>query len=405
MFLLIGITLFCDIFIYLFIRRRGCRPRKWSAVYAASSVLCWALLAVALALPRRDADNSILPVMWMLYGYLTVYVSKIVFIIFALIGLIPHLWKGSRLHTGTLVGVPAAIAVFLIMWWGAIWGRRDMQVKYVDFCSERIPASFNGYRIAQFSDAHVGSWGNDTTFISNMVDSINALRPDVIIFTGDLVNRNAAELEPFVKVLSRLKAPDGVYSVLGNHDYGMYQEWDSEKDKLENNSRLATLQKQMGWKLLNNEHAFIAKGTDSIAVIGVENWGEPPFGQFGNLDKAYPPAGVGRHNQTDSLFKLLLSHNPEHWRRIVSRNTNIDLTLSGHTHGMQFMLHVGKWRWSPAQYKYDQWAGLYTDKGADGTPTSCYVNIGSGVVGMPFRIGAGPEITLITLSNTRANKN
>lgn len=395
---LIAVSLIVDGFIFLFIRRLHGSDRKWPRIYALSSVVCWLVLAVALLIPRRDAEQSILPIMWILYGYLTIYFSKIVFILIALIGLIPKLWKGRALHTGTLVGVPCAVCVFLIMWWGAIWGRRQLETTYVEIASERLPASFNGFKIVQLSDLHVGTWGNDTTFVSELVDRVNALNPDVILFTGDIVNRQSTELEPFVQVLSRLKAPRGVYSVLGNHDYGLYMNWDSEESRLADIGKLAELQKRMGWTLLNNEHSFLVNGTDSIALIGVENWGEPPFGEMGDLDKAYPPSGQGRYHQTDSLFKILMSHNPEHWRLKVKENSNIDLTLSGHTHAMQFMLKAGKWKWSPSQYKYEQWAGLYTDRGKTGTPVNCYVNVGSGEVGMPFRIGATPEITVITLS-------
>lgn len=397
MIILIVLSVVIDGAIWFFLRRTYPeRPRikKW---YAVSAAVCWVFIAIVLCLPRRG-ESSIIPVMWMLYGYLTVYIAKIIYAVIAWVMTIPSLWGMRTARLGSAIALPIGVIVFLIMWWGAIFGRRGIEVSYFDMRSEKIPASFNGYKIVQFSDAHVGTWGNDTTFVSQFVDRINSLNPDLILFTGDIVNRESDELRPFIDVLSRLKAKDGVYSVMGNHDYALYREWDSQALRDSDVADLAGLQRQMGWRLLNNQHAFITRGRDSIALIGVENWGEPPFGQMGDLDRAYPPAGKGYHHQQDSLFKMLMSHNPEHWNQVVTKQSNIDLTLSGHTHAMQFMVRLGDWRWSPAEYKYEQWAGPYTRPGADGKPTTCYVNVGSGEVGMPFRIGAAPEITLITLS-------
>ena len=397
MTILIALSFVVDGAVWLFLRRTYPQQTKVRRGYFWSAIACWIFLAVILCLPRRG-ESSILPVMWCLYGYLTIYISKIIYAVIAWVMTIPMLWGMRTARLGSTIALPVGMIVFLIMWWGALFGRQGIEVNYFDMRSEKIPASFNGYRIVQFSDAHVGTWGADTTFVSRFVDQINALIPDLILFTGDIVNRESEELRPFLNVLSRLHAKDGVYSVLGNHDYGMYREWNSEAQRDSDVMQLNRWQEKMGWRVLNNEHNFIARGRDSIAIIGVENWGEPPFGQMGDLDKAYPRAGEGYHHQQDSLFKVLLSHNPEHWNQVVSRKSNIDLTLAGHTHAMQFMIKIGNWKWSPAMYKYDQWAGDYTRPGVDGKPVTCYVNVGSGEVGMPFRIGATPEITLITLS-------
>ncbi|MBD5203544.1 MAG: metallophosphoesterase [Bacteroidales bacterium] len=278
--------------------------------------------------------------------------------------------------------------------------RHEVSVTRVEIESSRIPHNFDGYTIAQFSDAHVGTWGKDTVFISTLVDSINALHADLIVFTGDIVNRSTPELEPFLRVLSRLHAPDGVVSILGNHDYGDYMDWSFPSEKAANLELLAAWQRQMGWRLLRNEHIFLSRGTDSIPLIGVENWGEPPFKQYGKLEKAYPAAADSPFNLNDGRFKILLSHNPEHWRQEVREVSDIDLTLAGHTHAMQFMIEIGSFKWSPAEYKYEQWAGLYEYIKSSGFNSRIYVNVGSGEVGMPFRIGATPEITLFTLRNT-----
>lgn len=373
---------------------------KWAMLYLVSSVLCWLFLIATYCIPRRSADGDILIIMWMLYAYLSVYIVKFCYVIFSIIGLWPLFFKHKPWKTGIVIGVPLGLVCFIAIWYGAIVGRKNIDINRVVIESSKLPSGFNEYRIVQFSDAHVGTWGNDTLFISHIVDSINSLKPDLILFTGDIVNRKSVELEPFVNIFRRLRAKDGVYSVLGNHDYGDYVDWPSPKEKEDNLNYLKKLQQEMGWHLLNNEKSFIVNGTDSIAIIGVENWGEPPFKQYGDLNKAYPYSKDSVFNVNDKRFKILLSHNPEHWNQHVSKETNINLTLSGHTHAMQLILRIGNHIWSPSKYKYEQWAGLYQRSNNNGEETRVYVNIGSGEVGMPFRIGANPEITEITLLKT-----
>lgn len=389
------VSFLTDMYIWRDIRRNTAHT-LWARLYLGFSIACWIFLAIAMSLPRRG-ENDILPVMWMLYGYLTVYIPKLIFTIFSMLGGLPRLWRGRTLRTGLYAGLPLGLLMCALMWWGAFSGRTNINVSHVDIDSAKIPQSFDGYRIVQFSDAHTGTWGTDTTFISTLVDTINSLHPDIIVFTGDIVNRHTNEINPFVNTLSRLHAPQGIYSILGNHDYGDYMDWATPQDREKNNRRLLDIQKQMGWTTLNNSSIFLHSENDSITLIGVENWGEPPFHQYGDLGKAYSFSPDSTDNLNDCKFKILLSHNPEHWRQEVARCTNIDLTLSGHTHAMQFMITIGNWRWSPSQYRYEQWGGLYEQTASDGTPVRIYVNIGCGEVGMPFRVGATPEVTLITL--------
>lgn len=396
---LFTISILTDIYIWNDLKR-NCKRSLWPRIYISLSMACWIFLLITLMLPRRG-ESDIIPVMWMLYSYLTVYIPKIVFVLLSMIGGIPRLWGGNTFKSGLYIGLPLGVIVCAAIWWGAFPGREKIEVNRVEISSEKIPQSFDGYRIVQFSDAHTGTWGDDTRFISKMVDSINALHPDLIVFTGDIVNRHTDEILPFTSVLARLNARHGVYSILGNHDYGDYMDWKNPADRDKNNRQLIDLQTGMGWKMLNNSSVFLYSDNDSIALIGVENWGEPPFHTYGDLGKAYSFSSDSTDNLNDSKFKILLSHNPEHWRQEVSEKTNIDLTLSGHTHAMQFMIEIGNWRWSPSQYRYEEWGGLYERKAADGTPVRIYVNIGCGEVGMPFRIGATPEITLITLHHKR----
>ncbi|MDE7495902.1 MAG: metallophosphoesterase [Muribaculaceae bacterium] len=397
--ILFVLTVFCDLYILRDIRHYVRRKKVWTWIYAILSLLCMAFLIVIVSMPRRSQESDILPIMWMMYTYLSIYIPKAVYVIFSLLGRIPCLWKGRRFNTGLWLGLPFALLTFIAMWWGVLAGRKEINVNHVDVVSDNIPSSFNGYKIAQFSDAHVGTWGNDTVFISRLVDSINSLKPNLIVFTGDVVNRETSELEPFLTVFRRLHAPDGVISILGNHDYGDYVDWRYPSERQANNELLAVWQRQMGWKLLNNDHTYLVNGSDSIALIGVENWGEPPFKQYGRLEKAYPASPAAPRNLNDGKFKILLSHNPEHWKQEVSKTTDIDLTLSGHTHAMQIMLKIGDWKWSPACFKYQQWGGMYETQNPEGKSVRIYVNIGCGEVGMPFRIGATPEITLFTLHN------
>lgn len=374
----------------------------WKA-YNVSALLCWIFLVVIMCMPRRAEDSNLLAVMWMLYTFLSIYVAKLCYVICSLIGkVIGLLRKGIKKgHVCNWIGVCLGTVMFCVMWVGVCYTRSHIVVNRVDISSPSIPRPFNGYTIAQISDIHVGTWGNDTTFVSHLVDSVNALHPDLIVFTGDIVNRETKELNPFIPVLSRLHAKDGVLSILGNHDYGDYMDWKNPADRDANNRLLAKHQKDMGWTLMNNERRFLVKDNDSIMVLGVENWGDPPFPTYGDLEKALSSSLDSICHQNDRRYKILLSHNPEHWNQHVSHETNIGLTLSGHTHAMQMMIDLGFWKWSPAKYRYEQWGGLYERLNDNGQPTQLYVNIGAGEVGMPARLmGAYPEITFFTLHHS-----
>lgn len=388
------IFLLTDLYIW-----RTCLKRYGSRTPARlvlwSSVALYVLMAVAVALPRRGGDNAtLLTVMWMLWSILTVYASKIVYVAIDLLGRIPGLWHGHRIKAFSRIGAVSAAAVFIAMWWGTFVGRFDIQIKEIDIPVSGLPARFDGYRIAQISDLHTGTFGTDTTFVSEVVDRVNSLGADLVVFTGDIVNSRSSEVDPHISPLSRLKARDGVFAVLGNHDYGDYSEWPSCQAKAENLKHLRDAIRSMGWTLLDNTTEIIRHGADSIALIGVENIGDPPFHTYGSLAGAYS-------DLSDPTLKILLSHNPAHWTDSIrnDKSKNIALTLAGHTHAMQ--MQVGGW--SPAAYRYPTWGGLYSS--AD-SARKLYVNIGLGEVGLPSRMGgAKPEITLITLSNKDSHHN
>ncbi len=381
----IVLSLLVDGYIYIMVRRR-CVSKVPARLQLVSAVLLYMALIVGVSMPRRSGDDgSLLFIMWVLFGYMTFIMPKLVFVVVDAVALLPVLWHGRRWRWLSLTGGVIAIVAFLAMWWGALVNRFRVDVREVDFEFPHLPAAFDGFKIVQISDLHVGTYGDDDRFVRKLVGVINGLHPDAVMFTGDIVNRHSSELIPFVDALSGIEAPYGVFSILGNHDYGDYADWPSEADKAADVAALCAMQESMGWKLLLNQTEFIHSGRDSIAVIGVENIGDPPFRIYGSLPKAYP--GVG-----DSVSKILLSHNPAHWTDSISGHddVNIALTLSGHTHAMQIEV-AGL---SPAAMRYATWGGMYGDEAGR---HALYVNIGAGTVGMPMRLGATPEITLITL--------
>ena len=269
---------------------------------------------------------------------------------------------------------------------GIIFGKYRHTIRKVKLKIAGLPNSFKGYRIIQISDVHAGSFLNPEK-LQKAIDMINEQKADLVLFTGDLVNNYATEFEPFVKLFKSIQSKDGKFSVLGNHDYGDYGAWKSSQEKVQNLSDLIQLQKEAGFQVLRNEHRIIEKNGEKLYLLGVENWGEKPFPQYGDLDKA--TEGV-----PTEVAKILMSHDPTHFDYIVKEHpSNVQLTLSGHTHGMQFGLDLKNVRWSPAQFRYKKWADLYESNGK-----YLYVNRGFGVIGYPGRVGIDPEITLFELS-------
>lgn len=249
-----------------------------------------------------------------------------------------------------------------------------------------LPPGFQGLRIVHISDIHCGSFNNPEA-VARGIEMIMQEKPDLILFTGDLVNDRAIELKNYKQIFAKLKAPLGVYSILGNHDYGDYHQWDSSQEKQKNLEDLKNIQKEMGWRLLMNEHVVFERNGENIALIGIENWSaKARFPKYGKLSQA--------HAGTEQIpFKILMSHDPSHWdAQVNTQYKDIDLTLSGHTHGMQFGVEIGRLRWSPVQYVYNQWGGKYT-KGNQ----VLYVNRGFGFLGYMGRVGIKPEITVIEL--------
>lgn len=369
------------------------RSLAWAKFQLCEAAFFLVYVIVLFCLPFRSGGAWIHTVMWLILIYLTVYAGKVTFVIFDLLAQIPVLIRHrppfKRLSWLSWIGAGAGVIVSLMFLWGATINRFNLQVNEVSVEVDNLPESFNGYRIAQISDLHVGTYGTDTDFLEKLVKKVNDLEPDLIVFTGDIVNQHSGELAPFIETLGQLHAPDGVFSILGNHDYGDYYDWESDEEKEQNLEQLLDMMITMNWEPLTNSSEVIygrENPQDSLVVLGVENWGDPPFPQKGDIVEAY-------NTPADSVVKILLTHNPVHWTETVAPcdTMNIALTLSGHTHAMQMQLGS----FSPARWRYPGcWAGRYY---APDGKRMLYVNIGIGTVGLPMRIGATPEITVFTL--------
>lgn len=300
-------------------------------------------------------------------------------------GIMPAPLPGRRKFISTIALGIAAVPFFGLLH-GIFIGRYNFRVIRKQLFFDDLPEAFDGFTITQFSDLHLGSWDNADK-MRYAVDLINETNSDLVLFTGDIVNAKATEMKPWLSVLQNLKQPQyGMFSVLGNHDYGEYLHWDRPEDKAENFSAIKNLHNQIGFRLLLNEHHFIKRGNSRITVMGVENWGHN-FKKAGDLNKAIRGVDV-------SDFKILMTHDPSHWEMEVKNDSrHIHLTLSGHTHGMQFGIEIPGWlKWSPVQYVYKQWAGLYEEAGK-----YIYVNRGLGYHAYPGRVGIWPEITVLEL--------
>ncbi len=260
----------------------------------------------------------------------------------------------------------------------------DYQVRRVRIPLPNLPKAFHGLKIGQISDIHAGSYDQQSEVVGG-VDLLLQERPDVVFFTGDLVNRTAKEVHDYFGIFQKVKAPLGVYSVLGNHDYGDYAKWPSLEAKQQDFQLMLAAHQELGWNLLRNENQIITRNGESLAIMGVENWGIKRFSKYGKINDAYT-------GTEEAAIRLLLSHDPSHWEAQVLDYPDIDVTFSGHTHGFQFGLEAGNFRWSPSQYLYKQWAGLYQNGSQ-----YIYVNRGYGYIGLPGRVGITPEITVVEL--------
>ncbi len=343
-------------------------------------------------------------------GIFIIYISKIFTVLLMFIGdiirffkWIGQLFQGNEVQTevaqaATNVAEGISRSEFLAktalavgglhaggMAWGILSGAHDYHVRNVTLRLKNLPKQFDGMKIAQLSDIHSGSFFNKTA-VKGGVEMLLKEKPDMFFFTGDLVNNVAPEVKDYIDIFSKIKAPLGTFSTLGNHDYGDYTQWESREKKAQNLKDLIGVHKTMGWDLLMDENRKVTVDGESIGVLGIQNWGSGNFAKYGNLEKA-------QQNVDDVPVKLLLSHDPSHWRaQVLNQHKDIDVAFAGHTHGMQYGVEIGNFKWSPVQLRYKEWAGLYEEN-----DQKLYVNRGFGYIGYPGRLGIYPEITIFEL--------
>lgn len=391
---LLTLVLAMDVTIYRKLKH-SCRwPHRSHHVFAWLNLIPVAMAIAAAAKAGSTCSNSAMLVKtWLLWGYLLVTIPKILF--FAIYSISWISAMGSRWQAAVRVmAAVIAAAAAAHMLWSTVVTPRNIQICHVQVNSARVPQSFDGYRIVQISDMHVGTYGSDTGIVASIVAAANAQHPNLICFTGDMVNRTSSEAIPFMPTLRKLSAPHGIIAIEGNHDNpSRYYHWPTPRQAAADSLRLIGMERQLGWKYLSNGHLKLGKGADSIVVIGLTYADKHTRHPERLMSEAMPEW------QSDSHFKIMLQHSPALWDTCFSRLKGVDLTLSGHTHAMQMVgrLWGGK-RWSPASLIYPEWGGLYKSKTTGGL---LYVNIGTGMVGPPMRLGsARPEITVITLRHS-----
>lgn len=375
----------------------------------------WAFFVVFLLLfgytiyLRFSEDVTTPLVQWMINAFLTLFVTKLVFVLVlfaediirifrALLRLFRKghrtgtepktIWPERRKFVSQLALALASVP-FAAFLYGVTKGKYNFTIHRHTLYFDDLPAAFDGFKITQLSDIHSGSL-DDLAEVKRGLELAQAQEADLFVFTGDLVNDQASEVVPLLEALGQINAPYGQFSVLGNHDYGMYHDWESEAQEAANLEQLKAHQAAVGFRLLLDEHVTLEKDGESITLLGVENWGRG-FIEKGDLEKAL-------NGVPEDAFKILLSHDPSHWEEIVKTHpTHIHLTLSGHTHGMQFGVETPLVRWSPAQYRYSHWAGVKEE-----FRKIHYVNRGFGFIGFTGRVGIWPEITVLELKKGKA---
>ena len=338
-------------------------------------------------------------------SFFIIYLSKIIICLFLLFEdggravMTLFTWAKSKMtddavpyspgRSATLAKIALGVAAipFVSLIYGMVKGAYHYKVRKITLSLKNLPAAFEGLTLVQISDIHSGSFYNKEA-VAKGVQMLIDQKPDMVFFTGDLVNNEASEIEEYKSLFGKISAPLGVFSVLGNHDYGDYIYWPTDEAKKQNLERLKQHHAEMGWRLLMDENVSVEKDGQTIGVIGIQNWGaKGRFPKYGNLSKAYK----GSENQP---VKLLLSHDPSHWEaEVIPKFPSISAMFAGHTHGMQFGVEIPGWKWSPVQYMYKQWAGLYEQAGQ-----KLYVNRGFGFIGYPGRVGIWPEISVFKLT-------
>ena len=406
--ILAGFMVLLDLYVFQIIKTvSGGNPKTRSIIFTSYWAISAAAIIILFILPLLNLDNFSKGVRSTVFAVIIgLFLAKLIASVFFLVDdirrgiqwLVGKIFfrntEGEGMEEGKIsrsvflswLGMAVGGTLFASLLYG-FSNKYNYKVKKVKLNFPNLPGSFKGIRIVQISDIHSGSFTNKAA-VEKGVQKILELKPDLILFTGDLVNNESGEMRDYIGVFNQLKAPMGVYSILGNHDYGDYKHWESAEAKKANLDWLKQIHSQLGWRLLLDENVTLQRNNEQIALIGIQNWSAlKRFPKYGNLQKAY-------QGSAHLPFKILMSHDPTHWdAEVRPKYGDIDLMLAGHTHGMQFGVEIPGFKWSPVQYVYKQWAGLYEEG-----QQKLYVNRGYGFIGYPGRVGILPEITLFELS-------
>lgn len=375
-----------DVFFYLKLKKHRAKLIFHIINFIPTTFFLTAFMLMKFGDDTHYEPSSFYWFMWINFLFMIIYIPKILYLLFHFINYLVNLFLKDKIFMIRYAGALISMFVVLLMAHGALVNPKIIDVQQVELEVEGLPDAFKGFKIVHITDIHLGSWGKNFSYFEPAIKKINEQNADIIVFTGDMVNNYSGEMVGWYPSFKRLQSKDGMYAVLGNHDYGDYSKWESQEQRAVNFGEIKQNIRDFGFTLLRNEAVTLTKDSSEIILAGVENWGKPPFPRYGDLGKTLSVTN-------DDQVVILLSHDPSHWRAEVLEYPNVKLTLSGHTHSAQVALNLlGKVR-SPSSLVYEEWQGLYKEGNQ-----YLYISRGLGFIGIPMRIGkARPEVTVITL--------
>lgn len=374
-----------DVFFYRKLKHKEARPIFIILHLIPAFFFTGLFIYIKLGLEMMHNFRVVAWIMWMYFFFLLIYIPKVIHILFYFLNfLYRKIFKKDNYYFN-IIRIVLSVIVVITMLMGAYVTPRKFEVTHVQVIIPNLPVTFEGYKIVQISDIHLGSWNKKFKKLKPVIELVNQQNADIIVFTGDMVNNFAEETEGWRPYFLEMKAKSGKFAVLGNHDYGDYTDWETEEKRTDNKLGISKSIRNFGFRLLLNENIQLKNGTDSILLVGVENWGKTQEFRYSNLNQALKGSSAVQP-------KILLSHDPNHWDAEISGKKDIILTLSGHTHAAQLGIKIGKRLFSPASFVFKYWSGLY-----ERNAQYIYVNRGIGYIGLPMQIGVRPEITVIEL--------
>lgn len=374
-----------DVFFYRKLKHKEARPIFIVLHLISAFFFLGLFIYIKIGMEMLHNFRVVAWIMWLYFFFLLIYIPKIIHILFYFLNFLYRKLFKKDTQYFNIIRIVLSVIVVITMLMGAYVTPRKFEVTHVQVSIPNLPATFEGFKIVQISDIHLGSWNRKFKKLKPVIDLVNQQNADIIVFTGDMVNNFAEEAEGWQPYFLEMKAKNGKFAVLGNHDYGDYTDWETEDKRTDNKLAISKSIRGFGFRLLLNENVQLKNGTDSILLVGVENWGKTQKFRYSNLNKALKDSSPVQP-------KILLSHDPNHWDAEISGKKDIVLTLSGHTHAAQLGIKIGKRLFSPASFVFKYWSGLY-----ESNSQYIYVNRGIGYIGLPMQIGVRPEITVIEL--------